>query len=202
MRKQQRELKTSERSLDRDDLQLQRQEKQVEAEIKRAARAGNQAQCRALAKQLIAVRNQRAKLLAAKTQIRSVGLKSQTAASSMAIAASLKGATKVMASANKQASVEKLQETLMGFERESMAMDMREEMMADAIDGVMDDEDDEQEGEDILSQVLDEIGIEVASRLPSAGRVPLAAAAAAAPLQAEDDEADAMVRRLEALRSV
>jgi charged multivesicular body protein 2A len=49
------------------------------------------------------------------------------------------------------------------FERESSTMDMKEEMMSDAVDGAMEDED-EGEGEDvesdkILKEVFDEIGM-------------------------------------------
>jgi charged multivesicular body protein 2A len=49
------------------------------------------------------------------------------------------------------------------FEKESQTMDMKEEMMGDAVDDVMDDEaegeGEEEEGDKILKEVLDEIGI-------------------------------------------
>lgn len=50
---------------------------------------------------------------------------------------------------------------LQDFERESSAMDMREEMMSDTVDDVMDDEGEteEEESDKILKQVLDEIGV-------------------------------------------
>jgi charged multivesicular body protein 2A len=49
------------------------------------------------------------------------------------------------------------------FERESATMDMKEEMMSDAVDDVMDDEEEgegeEAEGDKVLKEVLDEIGV-------------------------------------------
>lgn len=47
------------------------------------------------------------------------------------------------------------------FEKESAMMDMKEEMMSEAVDEVMDDEalDEEEEGDKILKEVLDEIGV-------------------------------------------
>ena len=49
------------------------------------------------------------------------------------------------------------------FERESSTMDMKEEMMSDAVDDAMEDEDEgegeEAEGDKILKEVLDEIGM-------------------------------------------
>ena len=53
------------------------------------------------------------------------------------------------------------------FERESSMMDMKEGMMVDAIDDVMDDdlEDEEAEGDQILRQVLDEIGVDLSQKV-------------------------------------
>lgn len=53
------------------------------------------------------------------------------------------------------------------FEKESATMDMKEEMMSDAVDDVMDDEveDEEAEGDKILREVLDEIGIGLQQQL-------------------------------------
>ena len=49
------------------------------------------------------------------------------------------------------------------FERESSTMDMKEEMMSDAVDDAMEAEDEgegeEAEGDKILKEVLDEIGM-------------------------------------------
>lgn len=49
------------------------------------------------------------------------------------------------------------------FERESSTMDMKEEMMSDAVDDAMEDEDEgegeEVESDKILKEVLDEIGM-------------------------------------------
>jgi division protein CdvB (Snf7/Vps24/ESCRT-III family) len=64
------------------------------------------------------------------------------------------------------------------FEKESQTMDMKEEMMGDAVDDVMDDEaegeGEEEEGDKILKEVLDEIGIntsQMVSLAPAIGTV-------------------------------
>lgn len=51
------------------------------------------------------------------------------------------------------------------FERESSSMDMKEEMMSDAVDDVMEDEQGEEEEEKIVGQVLDEIGVTLNQQL-------------------------------------
>jgi charged multivesicular body protein 2A len=66
-----------------------------------------------------------------------------------------------MAAMNRGLNLPSIQRIMNEFERESSAMDMKEEMMGDAIDDVMEDEeeDEEEEGDKILKEVLDEIGV-------------------------------------------
>lgn len=56
-----------------------------------------------------------------------------------------------------------MQKIMREFERESAAMDMKDEMMGDAVDEAMDDDaegvGEEEEGDAILKEVLDEIGV-------------------------------------------
>ena len=56
-----------------------------------------------------------------------------------------------------------IQKIMNDFERESSTMDMREEMMSDAVDDAMEGEDEgegeEVESDKILKEVLDEIGM-------------------------------------------
>ncbi len=75
------------------------------------------------------------------------------------------GTTKVMKASNKAMNIDKIQNTMQEFEKQNMAMEMKEEMMNDTIDGVMDEEEDEMEGEEIMNQVLEEIGIEINSKV-------------------------------------
>lgn len=61
------------------------------------------------------------------------------------------------------------------FERESSTMDMKEEMMSDAVDDAMEDEDEgegeEAEGDKILKEVLDEIGMGMNDAVSNCPRV-------------------------------
>uniref|UniRef100_A0A7N5K2Z9 Charged multivesicular body protein 2a n=1 Tax=Ailuropoda melanoleuca TaxID=9646 RepID=A0A7N5K2Z9_AILME len=65
-----------------------------------------------------------------------------------------------------------IQKIMMEFEKQSEIMDMKEEMMNDAIDDAMGDEEDEEESDAVVSQVLDELGLTLTdelSNLPSTG---------------------------------
>jgi charged multivesicular body protein 2A len=75
------------------------------------------------------------------------------------MAEALKGATKAMGSMNRQMNLPKIQQIMMQFERENEMMDMKDEMMGDAIDDAFEEDEDEAESDEIVSKVLDEIGI-------------------------------------------
>ncbi len=71
----------------------------------------------------------------------------------------LKGVTKAMSQMNNQIKLPAIQKIMMDFEKESELMDMKQEMMEDAIDDVMEEGNDETESDEIVQQVFDEIGI-------------------------------------------
>jgi charged multivesicular body protein 2A len=73
---------------------------------------------------------------------------------------SMKGATMLLGSMNRQMNLPALQRIAMEFEKENDIMDQRQEMMDDAIDDVTGLED-EEEGEEVVNQVLDELGVEL-----------------------------------------
>jgi charged multivesicular body protein 2A len=72
-----------------------------------------------------------------------------------------------MGAMNRGLNLPQIQRIMNEFERESSMMDMKEEMMSEAVDDVMEDgeEDEEAEGDKILQQVLEEIGIDVQQKV-------------------------------------
>ena len=77
------------------------------------------------------------------------------------MADALKGVTKAMSSMNKKIQLPAIQKIMMDFEKESELMDMKQEMMEDAIDDVMETDGDEAETDEIVQKVFDEIGIDL-----------------------------------------
>lgn len=76
---------------------------------------------------------------------------------------------------NRGLNLPQIQRIMNEFEKESSMMDMKEEMMSDAVDDVMDDEleDEEAEGDKILKEVLDEIGIGLSQEVRPHSSLPL-----------------------------
>lgn len=95
-----------------------------------------------------------------RTQLQAISLRIQTVRSNEQMMQSMKGATQLLGSMNRQMNLPALQRIAMDFERENDIMDQRQEMMDDAIDDVTGLED-EAEEEDVVNQVLDEIGVDL-----------------------------------------
>ena len=76
-----------------------------------------------------------------------------------------------MSNMSRTMNLPQISKILQDFERESSAMDMKEEMMSDTIDDVMEDEGEteEEESDAILKQVLDEIGVSMNQQVSEQG---------------------------------
>ncbi|KAL4366706.1 hypothetical protein GQ457_05G003420 [Hibiscus cannabinus] len=143
----------------------EREEKKLVAEIKRTAKTENEAATKTLARQLVRLRQQIAKLQSSRAQIRGISTHTQAMHAQSSVAAGMKGATKAMSAMNKQMAPDKQANVIQEFQKQSAMMDMTTEMMSDAIDDALDDDEAEDETEDITNQVLDEIGIDIASHV-------------------------------------
>lgn len=90
----------------------------------------------------------------------------QTVRSNEQMVQSMKGATKLLGSMNRQMNLPALQRIASEFERENEIMDQRQDMMDEAIDEAMGLED-EEEGEEVVKEVLDEIGVDLGQSVGS-----------------------------------
>uniref|UniRef100_M4EY61 Uncharacterized protein n=1 Tax=Brassica campestris TaxID=3711 RepID=M4EY61_BRACM len=164
-----------------------------------------------LARQLVRLRQQITNLQGSRAQIRGVTTHTQALYASTSISSGMKGATKAMTAMNKQMAPTKQAKVIKDFQKQSAQLDMTIEMMSEAIDETLDKDEAEEETEDLTNQVLDEIGVGVASQLSSApkGRI---ATKTAAPLattttttnnnSSESSEVDELERRLASLRRI
>ncbi|KAG9791499.1 SNF7 family protein, partial [Aureobasidium melanogenum] len=202
LRKHQRALEKTQRELDRERVKLENQEKKLVADIKKSAKNGQIGACKIQAKDLVRTRRYIQKFYQMRTQLQAISLRIQTVRSNEQMMQSMKGATMLLGSMNRQMNLPALQRIAMEFERENDIMDQRQEMMDDAIDDVTGLED-EEEGEEVVNQVLDEIGVDLNNAL---GETPTGIQKAAVPEGrvaqaigggAEDDDLQA---RLDSLR--
>eukprot|EP00878_Enallax_costatus_P001296 GHUV01001442.1.p1 GENE.GHUV01001442.1~~GHUV01001442.1.p1 ORF type:complete len:228 (+),score=68.63 GHUV01001442.1:283-966(+) len=189
LRENKRMLDKAMRELDRERMGLQNQEKKTIAEIKKMAKEGQLDAVKVMAKSLIRNRHAVTKLYNLKSQLQAVSLRIQTLKSTQAMADAMRGATKAMRVMNKRMNLPNMQKILMEFEKQNERMEMTSDMMGDAIDDAMEGEGEEEETDELIGQVLDEIGISTTTQLVSAPDMPVAQAA---PAQATPAMAEAV----------
>ncbi|KAG6429097.1 hypothetical protein SASPL_107136 [Salvia splendens] len=153
LRESKREMALATRGVEREIQTLQSEEKKLVAEIKRTAKTGNEAATKILARQLIRLRQQITKLQGSRAQMRGISTHTQAMSAQTSVAVGMQGASKAMAAMNKnqllQMDPAKQMKVMQEFQKQSAQMDMT--LM-----------------NDIFFQVLDEIGVDVASQLSAA----------------------------------
>ncbi|ENN76901.1 hypothetical protein HUJ04_007332 [Dendroctonus ponderosae] len=169
-------LRKVNRDLERDRLKLEREEKKLEQEIKKLAKAGDQEGCRILAKQLVQMRKQKTRSYAASSKVTGVQFQNKAMGANMKLAESMGVAGKTMADMNSLMKPEQLAATVNAFTKENMKMEMTDEMINDTLDDMLTESGDEEESDNIVTQVLDEIGIEMSGKmsgapLPETGKI-------------------------------
>jgi charged multivesicular body protein 2B len=168
LRESKREMANATRGIEKEIGALQLEEKKLVAEIKRTAKTGNEAATKILARQLVRLRQQIANLQGSRAQMRGIATHTQALHAQTSVAVGMKGASKAMEAMNKQMAPAKQAKIIQEFQTQSAKLDITTEMMSDAIDDVLDNDEAEEETEDLTNQVLDEIGVDIASQLSAA----------------------------------
>ncbi|KAG7463725.1 hypothetical protein MATL_G00179700 [Megalops atlanticus] len=198
IKEQNKELRGTQRQIARDRAALEKQEKQIELEIKKMAKTGNKEACKILAKQLVQLRKQKNRTYAVSSKVTSMSTQTKVMSSQMKMAGAMATTTKTMQAVNKKMDPQKTLQTMQNFQKENMKMGMTEEMINDTLDEIFEESGDEEESQDIVNQVLDEIGIEISGKMvnaPSADRsLPSASTSKAAGIS--DEEIERQLRAL------
>ncbi|TNN03156.1 hypothetical protein fugu_000185 [Takifugu bimaculatus] len=198
IREQSREMRSTQRQITRDRGALEKQEKQLEAEIKKMAKTGNMGACKILAKQLVQLRQQKCRTYAVSSKVTSMSTQTQVMNSQMKMAGAMATTAKTMQAVNKKMDPQKTLKTMQDFQKENMKMGMTEDMINDTLDDIFEGSGDEEESQDIVNQVLDEIGIEISGKMvkaPAAGKS-LPGATSSKQANITDDEIERQLRAL------
>lgn len=156
------------RDIERDRRGLDKEEKKLELEIKKLAKEGNHEGCKILAKQLIQLRKQKTRTYAASSKVQSIGVSNKTMGANIKLANAMSTTAKTMTDMNKIMKPEQVASDMRAFSQASTKMDMTDEMINDTLDDMLTESGDEEEGDKVVQQVLDEIGIEVSGKMAAA----------------------------------
>ena len=156
--------------MDREIRDLDRQEKQVTMELKQRAKAAGvnptkDSALKALAKQLVNIRTQRAKLVEARAHIGAVGMHASSMASQVAAASAIGSVSNAMSDANAAIDTKETMKIMAEFTRQNETLQVKEEMMNDALIDAFDNDELDEQAEEVTSKVLAELGVELDDQL-------------------------------------
>jgi charged multivesicular body protein 2A len=169
MKENQNLIRKSIREIERERKKMENQETKLINDMKKTAATGQMGAVRVMALDLVRTRKHVQKMAQMKTRLQAVSLRLQSVQSQATMASAMKGVTRAMGQMNRQINLPGLQQIMMEFEKQSQIMEMKDEVIQDTMEDMWDDEGEEEETDDIVNQVLDEIGIHLETELSTTG---------------------------------
>jgi charged multivesicular body protein 2A len=135
-----RSLRSAVRQLDRERQRLQNEDTKIKNEIKRLHAKGEVESVMILCKDIVRNRSAMNKFLKLGSQLESLGLRIETMKAQAGATQALKGAAQAMHQLNQMVNVPQMQAIIQKFTMENEAMDLKSEMVDDAMDMIMDED--------------------------------------------------------------
>ncbi|CAG8603246.1 22897_t:CDS:2 [Rhizophagus irregularis] len=161
VKKWQREIRTQQRSLERQIRDFEEVEKKTTNLLKQHAKKNDSKACKLFAKELIRTRRQKTRLYTSKAQLNSIQLQLQNQLATLKVSGSLKKSTEVMKMVNGLARLPELSKGMQELSMEMTKAGIIDEMIGDTFE-LMEDSDIEEEADEEVNKVLFEVtkGIE------------------------------------------
>lgn len=185
--------------MERERIQLSKQETTLKAQIKKTAKEGQVDAARMLARDLVRTRAHITRMYQMRTQMQSVSMQLTSMKTNEAMSQAMRSAVGMMSKVNKSMNLPAMQNIMMNFEMEHGKLEMTQEMMDDAISDAMGGADEELETDQVVNQVMDELGLEHSSKIGYASSTNAQPVAPNAQQQSVGDE-QALEARFDELR--
>lgn len=169
LRENERLIRRAINDLDKEIRNLEKEQSKIVADIKRNAKAGQPAAAKSLAKGYVRSKNYIARFIMMKTQLKGIALQMQTMKSTQSMTTAMAGVTKALQQMNKTMDLTHLTQILADFAKEDETAKTGAEMMGEMIDDTMMQDGDSEQEDLLISQVMDELGIDLASILAPSG---------------------------------
>lgn len=191
------------RQIDRDIRNIQRAEDKVKKRIKEIAKRGNPKLLMPMAKELVASRKARERLMTSKFHMKSVSMQIKEQKAMLKMSKVMKMSTGAMKSMNALMNMPQMQKVIQQMSMEMAKAGFIEEQVADAM-GSMEADDLEEKAEEEVNQVMMDICGEQWANVgfvanPNAAKQSLKQPEVAAPAAVDTQAEDALAMRLEAL---
>ncbi|CRG93156.1 vacuolar protein sorting-associated protein 2, putative [Plasmodium gallinaceum] len=165
LREEKRNLNRSIRELEREIYKLENEKKQIEKNIKLYAKKNDITLVRTLAKDLVKIRQTVSKYSKIKSHLFSMKIKLQSVKSSEQLSKSLKDINKLIKRVNNYLKLKDINSSINEFQKQNNEVSLKEDMLDDLFDTLNYDIDMIEEEDEIVAKVLDELGIQLNSKL-------------------------------------
>lgn len=194
MRALQSQVKSSMRTSDREIARLEREEKVLMAQLKKCGSSQHIETARIKAKELVRLRAHRLRLTGLKAGLSGLSQQLGEVGASHKIQEALGKTTVMLQKLNGQLSLGGTQRMMREFDRQTTAMSAKQEFVNDALDSVFEGDNEEVETDSAVLQVLEEAGLDEASRMQRVR-------AQGDPVGAQDASHTSLEARLKSLRT-
>ncbi|KAF7152287.1 vacuolar protein sorting-associated protein 24 homolog 1-like [Rhododendron vialii] len=158
------------RGIERQIIDIQREEKRVQKAIKDAAKRNDMGSAKALAKEIVRSRRTVNRLYENKAQLNSISMHLGESVAIARTVGHLNKSAEVMKLVNNLMKAPEIAVTMQNFSKEMIKAGLIEETVNDALDSALDTEDIEEETEAEVDKVLTALAGETAAELPEAVR--------------------------------
>ena len=153
-------INRSERHLERERKKLEKEEPKILGDIKKLAMKGLHGPAKIRAKDLARLRNQVSQLYVIGSQLKGINMQLASVSGNAAVMEALQKSTEAISAVEGSMSVKDIMNMLKDYSKESEKLGMKQEMMGDAMEEVLDTGDVDAEGEKIYSQICDDINVD------------------------------------------
>eukprot|EP01060_Flectonema_neradi_P028357 TRINITY_DN380_c2_g1_i1.p1 TRINITY_DN380_c2_g1~~TRINITY_DN380_c2_g1_i1.p1 ORF type:complete len:205 (+),score=50.84 TRINITY_DN380_c2_g1_i1:54-668(+) len=167
-----REINHGARGMEREVSKLDRQEKEMMAEIKRLAAKGDVAGAKVIGKQVVQLRDQKKRMMTMKTHMTGMASKTTTMAAQSKQLEMMKKTTGIMSQVNANINVGEVNKIMQQFALQNHQMNVTEDMMDQALDGLDDMDDLDDETENVMGQIIDEVCGDIKSAKVASNTLP------------------------------
>lgn len=148
------------RHLERERKKLEREEPKILNDIKKLAQKGLHGPAKIRAKDLARLRNQVSQLYNLGSQLKGIEMQLAAVSGNAAVMEALKKSTEAISAVEGSMSVKDILNMVKEYSKESEKLGMKQEMMGDAMEDVLDTGDVDGEAEKIYSQICDDINVD------------------------------------------
>ena len=157
----QKDLRTSMRSIDREESKAASQEKILVANINKLAKERRFDICKAKAKELIRLRAHRSRLVTMKGYVSTLQYQLASMQSAKVVQETMAKTTHLLCSLNTSVDAKAIHNMLLEFERQSLAFGNKQEVLEETLDGIFEADNEQSSTDQALASVFQELGLEI-----------------------------------------